>query len=352
MLPVPLASELPEYPASWYLFGPAHRLYRGPFSRDLCGRRVVVYRTQDGKLVALDARCTHLGADLGEGCVVGEEIRCAFHHWRYGPDGRCTRISGADNVPAFARLRRYAVAERHGSVFVFNGPEALFPLPFFDDADAAGLVAGRPLRYGADCPWYMVNGNSFDVQHFRTEHHRELIGTPQIDCPHPFARRIRLTFGVAGGSIFDRLLRGFVGRRVEVSLTNWGGSVVVVSGRFQRAVSRLMIFTEPVSPERCSVVAFVFAPRQRWRPVSRPVERLSLWLRRLFTHGFMVDEFTTLAGIRYNPAGLVESDRPLADFFHWVSTLPTGAENPRSGPALGRPCSAGVPFSRSQENIA
>jgi len=66
MLPAPAAETLPVYPASWYLFCSARRLRRGPFARDLLSRRLVVYRTAAGRLAALDARCAHLGADLGE----------------------------------------------------------------------------------------------------------------------------------------------------------------------------------------------------------------------------------------------------------------------------------------------
>jgi len=322
MLPAPAAETLPVYPASWYLFCSARRLRRGPFARDLLSRRLVVYRTAAGRLAALDARCAHLGADLGEGRVIGDDLQCAFHNWQYGPDGRCTHIPATPQIPALARQACYPVVERHGFVFVFNGPEALFPLPCFADVDSHALVAARPLQFHADSPWYMVNGNSFDVQHFRATHDRELIGAPAIDCPHPFARRISLTFAVVGHSIFDWLLRRSVGDRVEVSMTNWGGSIVVVTGRFRRTISRLITFIEPLGPERCVQNVLVFARRYRFRPLGVLLEPLSLALRRLFTRGFMAEEFQTLAGIRYNPAGVVPSDRPLLDFFRWVSELP------------------------------
>jgi phenylpropionate dioxygenase-like ring-hydroxylating dioxygenase large terminal subunit len=61
----PAVERLPVFPASWYLFGAASKLRRGPFSRDLLGRRLVAYLTADGQPVVLDARCAHLGADLG-----------------------------------------------------------------------------------------------------------------------------------------------------------------------------------------------------------------------------------------------------------------------------------------------
>jgi aminopyrrolnitrin oxygenase len=319
-IPAPAPELMPTYPASWFLFGRARDLRRGPVSRDLLGHRLVAFRTASGRPVVLDARCAHLGADLGEGCVVGEELQCAFHNWRYGPDGRCSSAKAAK--PAWARLRSYPAAERHGYLFFFNGPEALFPLPFFADADPGAFVVAPPLRFYADCPWYLVNGNSFDVQHFRTGHGRDLLGEPAIDCPHPFARRIRLTLRNVGDSVADRLLRRVVGDCVRVSMTNWGGSVVVVTGDFRHMRSSLITFIEPIDGEHCFQNILVYARRGR---IGQPFDRLRLWLRRRFTHSFMAEEFQTLAGIRYQTGCLVESDRPMIDFFQWLTGLPQGA---------------------------
>jgi nitrite reductase/ring-hydroxylating ferredoxin subunit len=288
----------------------------------MLGRRLAAYRTSSGKWAVLDGRCAHLGADLGEGQIVGEDLQCAFHNWRFGPDGRCTLAPGQPLPPAFARLRSYPTMERHGYLFFFNGPEALFPLPFFEDAAPEEYVAASPLRFFADCPWHLVNANSFDVQHFRAGHGRELRGEPVIDCPHPFARRIRVTFEVVGNSIFDRLLRRFVGLRAEVSMTNWGGSIVVVNAQFQRARSTLITFIEPQSIDHCMQNVLVYACRSS---LGMFVDPLRLRVRRLFTKAFMAEEFDTLAGIRYNPAGLLECDQPMIDYYQWLVQLPQAA---------------------------
>src|SRR5262245_19652127 len=103
----PLPEQFPAYPVSWYVFCASRDLRRGPTSRDLCGRRMVAYRTDGGRACVLDAHCSHLGADLGRGCVVGEAIRCPFHHWEYGPDGECTRIPVTSEIPTTARQAAY-----------------------------------------------------------------------------------------------------------------------------------------------------------------------------------------------------------------------------------------------------
>ena len=183
MAAAPSAELFPAYPVSWYWFCHSRELHRRPLSRELLGRRLVAFRTVSGKVAVLDARCSHLGADLGRGCVVGEAIRCPFHNWEYGTDGRCVRIPVTDAIPPTARQAVFPALERHGHVFFFNAPQPLFPLPFFPGADPADFVAARPFTTVLDCPWYMVGSNAFDLQHFRAAHDRRLIGEPEVDLP-------------------------------------------------------------------------------------------------------------------------------------------------------------------------
>jgi nitrite reductase/ring-hydroxylating ferredoxin subunit len=327
----PSADCFPLFPASWYLFGAARALAKGPVSRDLLGRRLVAFRGGDGRPVVLEGRCAHLGADLGEGRVVGGRLQCAFHHWEYDADGRCARIPASAFIPPFARLCAFPTVERHGLVFFFNGSQPLFPLPFFPGCSPDDFAAAKPLRFFADCPWYLVNANSFDAQHFRAAHDREILGEPVVDCPAPFARRIRATFAVTGRSIYDRLLRRFAGGRVEVSMTNWGGSIVVVTGRFRRTQSRLITYMEPLNSEHCVQNVVVHARRGRTALGRLLIQPLMLRLRRRFTRGFMEDEFTTLAGIRYNPGGLLPCDRLMIEFFRWVCDLPQSLPSAEPG---------------------
>jgi len=333
MSAAPPPAQLPLFPASWYWFGAAHGLARRPVSRDLLGRRLVAYRTASGRAAVLDARCAHLGADLGEGSVIGDDLQCAFHNWRYGPDGRCTLAPAAAEPPAFARQRSYPSDERHGHLFFFNGPRPLFPLPFFAGAEPGEYVAGRFLNFDADCPWHLLNANAFDAQHFRASHDRELVGEPVVDCPHPYARRIRVTFQVAGDSIFDRLLRRFAGKLVNVSMTNWGGTIIVLTADFPRARSTLISYTEPITEIRCIQNVLVYSRRSRFGPLA---DKTRLFIRRLFTHGFMAGEFDTLAGIRYVPDRLLACDRLMVEFLQWIAGLPQIASADK--PDTDSPC--------------
>lgn len=314
----PAADQFAEFPASWYLFGASADIAGRPVSKKLLGRQLVAFRTEGGKLCLMQANCAHMGADLGCGRVVGETVECPFHGWRYGPDGTCVHAPGAQSVPAFARLRTYPVQERHGYVFFFNGPQPLFPLPFFFGEEPADFVAGRAFQYVADCTWYMNSAHAFDTQHFATVHDRELLAPPTVDSPAPFVRRNRYRAKVVGRSLFDRLLRAFAGRTVEITLSVCGGTFVLVTGDFGGAYSRFVMATRPLEDGRTLCEGIVFA---RTSGVAI-VDRFNLALRRLFTYSYLADETRRLRGTRYNRGSLGPGDSEMVAFFQWVAALP------------------------------
>ena len=314
----------PAYPASWYLFCESRELKADPLTKRLLGRDVVAFRTASGKVAVMDAHCSHLGADLGCGKVLGESIQCPFHNWRYALDGRCVEIPGVSSIPSFARQRCYPVHERHGYVFFFNGREPLFPLPFFFDADPEGFVAARPFRYVADCTWFMNSAHAFDTQHFAAVHDRELVAPPEVDCPAPFARRNRYRARVLGRTPLDSCLQKVAGRMVSISITTWAGTFVLVTGTFDRVYSRFIIATRPLEDGTTLCEGIVFAPKGNGF-LAQLFEPAGLRVRRLFTHGYLADETRRLRGTQYRPLSLGANDRDLIDYFNWVVSLPQHA---------------------------
>src|SRR6185295_9768449 len=128
---IPTVRDFPRYPASWYLVCKSRELKRGALKRSIFGREIVLFRGESGKVIAMDNRCAHLGADLSQGPLSGDTIACPFHGWRYDASGRCVEIPAGSAIPPFARQAVYPIEERHGLVFIFNGSQPLFRLPFF-----------------------------------------------------------------------------------------------------------------------------------------------------------------------------------------------------------------------------
>ncbi len=327
----PPPDRFPAVPAAWYLWCTSRELNRGPVSKPFVGRTLVAFRTESGSVAVMDARCSHLGADLGRGTVVGETIECPFHGWCYGVDGRCTSIPALADIPRFARQTSYPAVERHGLVFFFNGCEPLFPLPFFAEAEPEDYVPGVPFRFVGECTWYMLASNGFDGAHFASVHDRVLLGPASVDRPAEYARRYSYIARVTGRSLADRFIRQFLGDVVKVSITNWGGPLILVAGRFRRARSLMLIATQPLPSDRTLVETVVFAPRAR-SAAGRLLRPLGLRVRRWLTRKFLQDDVDRLSGIRYSPHTMTEADRDLVEFFNWISTLPDGKPAPTAQP--------------------
>jgi phenylpropionate dioxygenase-like ring-hydroxylating dioxygenase large terminal subunit len=82
---LPYRYPMSPYPTGWYFIGESKDLQPGDVRPiRYFGRDLVLFRTEGGEAVVLDAYCPHLGAHLGHGGTVeGEAIRCPFHSWRF-----------------------------------------------------------------------------------------------------------------------------------------------------------------------------------------------------------------------------------------------------------------------------
>jgi len=322
----PLASSFPTSPAAWYLFCAEKELRSGPVAKRMLGRELVAFRTASGKFAVLDARCSHLGANLGCGEVVGEAIQCPFHHWRFGRDGRCEGIPSQIEVPAFARQQSYPVMVRHGYIFFFNAATAFYSLPFFENEQPEELTAGRLFSYQADASWFMVAAQGFDRQHFESVHDRRLLSPPLVSCPCPFMRRNQYHAEIVGESLRDTLLRKLVGNTVTLTVNNWGGTLYVVKAQFPRACSRFMVSFRPLKDGRTHFDVIVFAPRG--------LSEFGLPMRRWFTRGHLVAEARQVRQTQYRPARFIAADADMIECFQWLAALPQqpvsdSAEDPR-----------------------
>ena len=108
---------------AWYVaafgddIGPAKTL-----GRTLLGENVTLYRTDQGRLAALQTACPHRFAPLHQGQVHGSDLACPYHGLRFNPEGQCVHNPhGKGEIPKAARVRSYPVEERDGLVWIWMG---------------------------------------------------------------------------------------------------------------------------------------------------------------------------------------------------------------------------------------
>lgn len=89
-----------RFARGWHCLGLAEKYKDGaPHAVRAFGQKLVVFQAGDGTLNVLDAYCRHMGGDLSQGTVKGDQVACPFHDWRWGGDGRCKQIPYSKRVP-------------------------------------------------------------------------------------------------------------------------------------------------------------------------------------------------------------------------------------------------------------
>ncbi|MET0283908.1 MAG: Rieske 2Fe-2S domain-containing protein [Polyangiales bacterium] len=163
------------YPNGWIGLAYSHELKRGDVRAvTALGRRMTLFRGQDGAPRLVSAYCPHLGADLGVGgSVVDNTIRCPFHGWRFDGSGACTHIDYAPKIPPKARLDSWPVRDLNGFVMLWHdsdGRAPWFELPPAPELDSDEWTAPRPVSYTIKTRWREILENAVDSAHFQALH--------------------------------------------------------------------------------------------------------------------------------------------------------------------------------------
>lgn len=113
-----------RFARGWHCLGLASSFRDGkPHAIEAFGTKLVVFATDDGKINVLDGYCRHMGGDLTQGTIKGNNIACPFHDWRWAGNGKCVDIPYAKRVPLRARTRSWITLEENKQLFVWNDPQ-------------------------------------------------------------------------------------------------------------------------------------------------------------------------------------------------------------------------------------
>jgi nitrite reductase/ring-hydroxylating ferredoxin subunit len=292
--------------AAWYLVAGADALPRsGVLGFRWGGEGGVVVRGPGG-WSALDRRCPHMGADLAAGSADDGAIVCPLHGLAFGPDGAC-------RDPRVASARRYAVSVGSRALFVYPAASttAEVPAPTRKDLRFAPAATRR-----VPVPWRTLMANAFDLHHLRTVHGRVLLGDPVVDAPGPDRFRLRYRSRVAGTTRADRVLRRLSGEHVDVSLTCWGGPVLVIESTLKHTGSGAVVGLVPDGPEATTLHLLVGVPPG---PGVALRARIARWLYL----SFLERDLPALLGSAFTVRGDLPEDAVLRSFSAFLDARPT-----------------------------
>jgi nitrite reductase/ring-hydroxylating ferredoxin subunit len=163
-----------------------------PIRVNYWGSPVVIFRTESGRIGALEDVCPHRRVPLSSGTVRGEELRCTFHGFTFDTEGRCVSIPAFMGVDSGFRsgcgIRRYLVREALGLAWISNDPAALFPedLPSEPDTEVSSLF----FEVGGDVRVWMDHW--LDITHGILAHANSIYnGSPED--PAEFDARVNIS---------------------------------------------------------------------------------------------------------------------------------------------------------------
>jgi nitrite reductase/ring-hydroxylating ferredoxin subunit len=320
----------------WYVACKSSELKtKKPLSKKICNHQIVLFRTESGVARALDAFCPHMGMNLAkEGKVIGDNIRCFFHHWKFSGDGECVDIPcvhGNQNEAHKKRMKTqaYPVEEKYGLVWVFSDHKA--PHDVFEIPD----LVGKEVMYTHLAPFkrashpHITMMNSIDEQHMRTVHKLSLSLNSDIKQENT---RFGLVFEgpVLTDNIIGKFHKFLFGDRYSSSVLFEDGCIGLLTTGI-----KMKLFGRWQLPKGYFIFSHTFV--ERGKNEVHPIivtERRKGLLGFLFSWTYLrfnklcmkylahQDGRIIYGNLRFNPAGLLpEADGPSAKWINFVNRV-------------------------------
>ena len=106
----------------WYVAAWDHEVTKeGLLARTITGVPVLMYRKEDGEIVAMVDRCCHRGAPLSVGRREGDCVRCMYHGLKFDPSGQCVEAPAQPRIPPQAKVQTFPVVQRNRWIWIWMG---------------------------------------------------------------------------------------------------------------------------------------------------------------------------------------------------------------------------------------
>ena len=161
----------------WHPIGLSAELKDVPQAIMVLGEELVMFRDGHGQVGVLERHCSHRGASLEYGTCEMNGLRCCYHGWMYGVDGRVLDTPGEPPESTIqGRLYHgaYPTHEHKGLIFVYMGPPEKRPeFPLLDAFETPGYRTVAEKQNLTPCNWLQSCENNTDPVHLFYLHHFE-----------------------------------------------------------------------------------------------------------------------------------------------------------------------------------
>jgi phenylpropionate dioxygenase-like ring-hydroxylating dioxygenase large terminal subunit len=166
----------------WYVAGFSGDIgAEKPLGRTILNQPVVFFRDSNGRVQAIEDRCSHRAMPLSAGHTDGDIIRCPYHGVEFDGTGTCRRIPNQERIPKAANIRAYPVEEQDSMVWIWMGdpkaadPSTILRHPEHNDP----LWSWTHYYFHVTSDWRLLVDNILDLTHLPYIHARTIGGNPQ-----------------------------------------------------------------------------------------------------------------------------------------------------------------------------
>lgn len=158
----------------WYAAAWSVELTDGAMiDRTLLDERVVLFRSADGKPVALSNMCPHrfVPLSMGKLCDRGDTVECAYHGLRFDTSGACI-ANPQGEIPKGAGVRAYPAVERYSAIWIWMGDPKLADaglIPAVDFLVPETWATGTGVTV-VNCDYQLEVDNIMDLSHIEFLH--------------------------------------------------------------------------------------------------------------------------------------------------------------------------------------
>lgn len=301
----------------WYWLLRSHDLPRGKVKAvSLLGRDLAVYRTFEGKVIAMDAYCPHMGAHLAEGKVEGESLRCFFHNWKFDKDGYCSEIPCLDkNLPV--KVATWHVQEAYGLIWLWTGNEPKLPLPFVPELEHEEVDAYVSKIFIKECHPNVVMINAIDAHHFNTVHNFPVEIKFRSEIINPNVITFNNTTKGGKDSLLMRLIKPFYKEEGTYNMCYWYGSVgtVTLGPDF---LHFYIMFALRMLKNGKTEGATILMTKRRQGVLGWLCNQLILFITALVGNYFAKGDTQIFKTIKFNLKTPIAADRSIIEFINHV----------------------------------
>ncbi len=323
----------------WYQVLDSKKIKKGKaIGVDVAGQHLVLFRGESGALYALDGFCPHMGVDLGIGKVVGEEVRCFFHHWKFDGKGQCSDIPCLSEKKLEIKTSAYCVQEKYGKIWVYPSSKAPYEILEVPELKGHEVTVSHGKSYKRKCHFHVTMINGIDPQHLSTVHNINMNMNVAIDSSEKDTIDIELEGQTPSSRTSERVVKALLGDRYAYSMKYQGGCLAALSvmkgvklfNKWEVLPTLHMLFAYQSHIEGETIVQPIFLTKKR----NFFIDRILLFFTKMAFKMLQGEDGEVYENIRFNTQNLLPIDAPVSKYIKYINSLTPSVWSRESAPEI------------------